>query len=143
MRVRCRRQEQRFRETDFTLCANSGTGYTGPTVCASPYVCTYSNDFYRYAYDEGLSSSLRTELSLPNPLANASKSSVRCRLFIDRGLQMYLFGFQWMHLTSLNLSHFEHAVTHSSDKLQFSIYHQDCHTDYKGGQPVEHYTRLT
>ncbi|KAG8948947.1 hypothetical protein FRC04_009148 [Tulasnella sp. 424] len=23
-----------------------GTGYTGPTTCVSPYVCTYSNDFY-------------------------------------------------------------------------------------------------
>jgi hypothetical protein len=23
-----------------------GQGYTGPTVCASPYTCTYSNPWY-------------------------------------------------------------------------------------------------
>lgn len=31
-------------QTHYGQCG--GTGYTGATVCESPYVCTYSNDFY-------------------------------------------------------------------------------------------------
>ncbi|KIO16007.1 hypothetical protein M407DRAFT_34361, partial [Tulasnella calospora MUT 4182] len=31
-------------QTQYGQCG--GTGWTGATVCASPYVCTYSNDFY-------------------------------------------------------------------------------------------------
>ncbi|KIO16258.1 carbohydrate-binding module family 1 protein [Tulasnella calospora MUT 4182] len=31
-------------QTHFGQCG--GTGYTGPTVCASPYTCTYSNAYY-------------------------------------------------------------------------------------------------
>ena len=27
-----------------------GIGYTGPTVCASPYTCHYSNDYYSQCY---------------------------------------------------------------------------------------------
>ncbi|KAG9034425.1 hypothetical protein FRB95_013222 [Tulasnella sp. JGI-2019a] len=30
--------------TEYGQCG--GTGYTGATVCVSPYVCTYQNDFY-------------------------------------------------------------------------------------------------
>jgi len=31
-------------QTHYGQCA--GTGYTGPTTCASPYTCTYSNPYY-------------------------------------------------------------------------------------------------
>jgi len=31
-------------QTEYGQCG--GTGYTGPTTCASPYVCTYSNAYY-------------------------------------------------------------------------------------------------
>ncbi|KAG8937809.1 hypothetical protein FRC04_010048, partial [Tulasnella sp. 424] len=31
-------------QTQYGQCG--GSGYSGPTVCVSPYVCTYSNDFY-------------------------------------------------------------------------------------------------